>query len=171
MNWKVLAVGGAIVVPLVAFLAAGFGTDPRALPDAMSGKDAPTFVLETLDGETVDLAQAAGSPVVLNFWATWCVPCAQEHATLVAAAKAYESRGVVFLGVLYADDPDKARAYLKRKGASYPTLIDPAQRVSINYGVAGVPETFFISRDGQLIHKQVGPVDRPTIDHYLQELL
>jgi cytochrome c biogenesis protein CcmG, thiol:disulfide interchange protein DsbE len=171
VNWKVLGVGAALVVPLVVLLAQGFGRDPHALPDAMSGKPAPGFTLPTLDGLPVSLAAARGKPVVLNFWATWCGPCVGEHPELLAAARQYGPRGAVFLGVLYGDDPAKAQAWLDQKGNGYPTLIDADQRVAIDYGVAGVPETFVVGPDGTLVHKFVGPVTAAMVGEKLEPLL
>jgi cytochrome c biogenesis protein CcmG, thiol:disulfide interchange protein DsbE len=171
VNWKVLAVGAALVVPLVVLLAQGFGKDPHALPDVMTGKAAPPFALVTLDGLPVSLDAARGKPVVLNFWATWCGPCVGEHPELMQAAAQFGPRGVVFLGVLYGDDPLKAQAWLDAKGSAYPTLMDPDQRVAIDYGVAGVPETFIVGPDGMLLHKIVGPVTASQLGQALEPLL
>lgn len=171
MNWKILAAGGLVVIPLVWVLAEGFGRNPRALPSVLEGKPAPSFALETLDGEKVSLADLRGSPVVLNFWATWCTPCLQEHPLLLEAARRYTSRGVTFLGVLYGDEPPAARTYLKKHGSAYPTLLDPAHRTAIDYGVGGVPETFFIDRNGQVVLKVSGPVTPDTLVGTLEAML
>lgn len=171
MNWKVLVAGLIPIVALVAVLASGFGKDPRALPSMLDGKPAPDFELISLDGETVRLSELAGSPVVLNYWATWCRPCAIEHPVLLQSAKVYQPRGVKFLGILYGDTEDKARPYLKRYGAAYPTLLDPSQRTAIDYGVGGVPETFFIGRDGTIVRKHNGPLYMELMVEVLEELL
>ena len=94
--------------------------------------------------------------MVLNFWASWCVACRQEHPNLVAAWERYGDSGVVFLGVLYQDSPRYARQFMKELGGGWPTLLDPGGRTAISYGVAGVPETFFIGRNGRIAYKQVG---------------
>ncbi|MBW1877631.1 MAG: redoxin family protein, partial [Deltaproteobacteria bacterium] len=91
-----------------------------------------------------------------NFWSTWCVPCKQEHPVLQSAATRYDE--VAFFGVLYSDEPVKAKAYLKRAGSTYQTLVDPGGKMAVDYGVAGVPETYFIDANGVITHKQVGPV-------------
>jgi cytochrome c biogenesis protein CcmG/thiol:disulfide interchange protein DsbE len=171
MNWKVLVAGLVPVAALVAVLASGFGKDPKALPSMLEGKAAPPFALETLDGKPVSLESLKGTPVVVNFWATWCRPCAMEHPVLLKAAQVYEPRGVRFLGILYGDEADKARAYLAREGQAYPTLLDPGQRTGIDYGVGGVPETFFIGRDGTIVRKYTGPIPWTDMVEILEELL
>ena len=171
MNWKVFAVGMAGVLPLVGILFAGLGKDPKGVSNALEGTPAPAFSLNTLDGEPVALAGLAGRPVVLNFWSTWCQPCLLEHPHLQQASRVYSSRGVVFLGVLYNDEAQKARPFLKRNGSIFPTLVDPSQRVAIDYGVAGVPETFIISGDGQIARKFSGPVSYQMLVESLEPLL
>ena len=169
MNRTVLIIGLALTAPLVWVLASGFGKDPHAIQSPLVGREAPTFALRQLQGgQTVGL-KAAGKPTVLNFWATWCRPCVQEHGVLTAAAQRYKDK-VRFLGIVYEDTPERIRSYLKRSGAAYPTLIDEAGKTAIAYGVYGVPETFFISADGQIVAKHAGPLNPQTIQGYLAQL-
>jgi cytochrome c biogenesis protein CcmG/thiol:disulfide interchange protein DsbE len=156
VNVPLLVIGLAVVAPLIVLLAVSFGRDPRAVPNALVDKPAPVFSLQSLEGEEVSLAGLEGRPVVLNFWSTWCVPCKVEHPVLQLAATRYED--VAFYGVLYSDEPVKAKGYLKRAGAAYPTLVDPGGKMAVDYGVAGVPETYFIDEKGVITYKQVGPV-------------
>ena len=172
MNWRVLLIGALIVIPLVVVLALGFGHDPRALPSTMEGKPAPPFALQTLDGDQeIALADLRGQPVVLNFYASWCVPCAQEHPWLVSISKLYQARGVTFLGVVYNDEPAKAKGFLRRYGEAYPSLSDPTSRTAIDYGVAGVPETFIIDGAGNIVKKFTGPVSPDEFEATLEALL
>ena len=165
MNRGVLIVGLALTAPLVWVLASGFGKDPHAIESPLVGRRAPTFALRQLQGgQTVGL-KSAGKPTVLNFWATWCRPCVQEHGVLTAAAQRHKK--VQFLGVVYEDTPERIRSYLKRSGAAYPTLIDEAGKTAIAYGVYGVPETFFISADGKIVAKHAGPLNPQSIEGYL----
>jgi cytochrome c biogenesis protein CcmG, thiol:disulfide interchange protein DsbE len=168
MNWKVLAVGAVVVAPLIWILASGFGHDPRAIPTTTIGSAAADFSLVSLDGERVKLSALRGQPVVLNFWSTWCGPCVHEHPLLQAAAEQRED--IAFLGVLYGDDADKARAYLQRAGSAYPTLVDDSQRVVVDYGVAGVPETFFIDSQGTIVHKVSGGISQGALMAALENL-
>ncbi len=168
VNATVLALGLGGTLGLVALFAVSFGNDPHAVPSMMEQQPAPPFTLVDLDGKTWTLDALRGQPIVLNFWSTWCLPCKQEHAVLLDAAR--RSPGVRFLGVIYSDDPQKCRDYLTRAGAAYPHLIDEGGRTAIDFGVAGVPETFFIDREGTIVHKQVGPVNTPTLAALLQRV-
>ncbi len=147
-----------ICAALLVVLGKGFGTNPHAVPFMMKGKPAPAFTLKNLEtNETVSLEQLRGKPVVLNFWASWCGPCKQEHPYLEWAKREYGDR-VVFLGIIFEDTEDNAKAFLRRYGAPFPQLIDPNSLTSVAYAVSGVPETYFISRDGVIIDKHLGPI-------------
>ena len=166
VNLKVLITGLAIIVPVLVLFAVSFGNDPRAVPSVLEGKPAPTFVLTDLEGQPVSLEQFRGKPVVINFWSTWCGPCKMEHGLLQQTARM--NTDVQFLGVIYSDEAAKAKAYLQRAGATYPSLVDPQSTTAIDYGVAGVPETFFIDRSGTIVEKFVGPLDPSNMQRLLQ---
>jgi cytochrome c biogenesis protein CcmG/thiol:disulfide interchange protein DsbE len=168
VKWPFLVVGLAIVAALVALLASGFGHNPMEVPDERTGDMAPSFTLQDLDGKTWSLKELAGKPVVLNFWSTWCGPCKYEHPLLLAAARA--NPDVVFLGVVYSDDPDKARRYLAEQGAAYAHLVDPDGRVAIDYGVGGVPETFFVDTTGRIVQKIAAPLVPQVLGPLLDEI-
>jgi cytochrome c biogenesis protein CcmG/thiol:disulfide interchange protein DsbE len=171
MNWRVLVGGLAIVVPLVWLLAAGFGRDPKLRSEALVGTVAPGFDLAQIDGDRFSLAAHAGQPVVVNFWSTWCQPCKIEHPILLDAARVYGPMGVKFVAVVYQDESAKVRAYLQKNGSAWPTLVDPGGRTAIAYGVAGVPETFFIDADGVVVRKVAGPVSADVMIETMAELL
>ena len=169
VNVGVLLVGLLLTGGLVYVLAAGFGQDPRRFETHLQA--AVRFSLPTLDGSTVTLSELQGQPVVLNFWATWCQPCKLEHPNVLAAAQAYQPAGVVFLGVLHEDDPAEARRFLSRAGQAFPTIYDTSGRISVDYGVTGVPETFVIDAQGNIARKFVGPVAPGEIEAVLEGLL
>ena len=169
MNWKILLGGLALVVPLLVILALGFGQDPHEFDSPLIGKPAPDFTLSTLDGVEVQLSSLKGKPVVLNFWATWCVPCRQEHPALLSAAARNGDR-VQFYGVVYQDEPAKIEVWLDKHGKGYPTLVDEGSRAAIAFGVYGVPETYVIDAQGIIRNKFVGPVDPGTLSQQLEAL-
>jgi cytochrome c biogenesis protein CcmG, thiol:disulfide interchange protein DsbE len=164
MNWRVMGLGLLLSVPLIWVLAQGFRYDPRALPEALVGQEAPDFVLTSLDGYEVSLSDISGGPVVINFWASWCKPCLQEHAELSGLAEKYKAKGVVFLGVLYGDTEQDAKNFVRQHGASFPSLMDPTQRTCIDYGVSGVPETYILNNDGLIVRKITGPINPHVLE-------
>jgi cytochrome c biogenesis protein CcmG/thiol:disulfide interchange protein DsbE len=130
------------------------------------GGPAPTFTLKRIDGDgKLSLASLRGRPVVLNFWASWCVPCKGEAKTLEQAWRQYRGKGVVFLGVDYHDVTSDARTFIEHHGVTYLTVQDGSGMVGDRYGLTGVPETFFIDRRGRLVGVHIlGPVN-----HYVSE--
>ena len=159
VNVVVLVVGLLVAIPLVAVLWNGFRYDPRDIASPLIGKAAPDFTLTPLDGgDAVSLSALRGTPVVVNFWATWCVPCQAEHPTLLQLAKNYDGR-VKFLGVVYQDEAENIQKWLAKRGSVYPQLIDLGSSAAIAFGVYGVPETYFIGKDGIIADKVTGAVD------------
>lgn len=162
MNRRVLIAGAVVVAPLLILLAAGLGKDPRAVRTPMVGRVAPPFQLESIDGErSTALAALRGRPVVVNFWATWCVPCYAEHGVLMEGAA--NAPDVQFVGILYQDEAAKARRFLEQNGSAYQNVLDPGGATAIAYGVYGVPETFFIDSEGRIVAKHEGPLDAPSL--------
>jgi cytochrome c biogenesis protein CcmG/thiol:disulfide interchange protein DsbE len=170
MNRKVLLGGLVVSVPLLLFLALGFRSNPNEIESPLLGRPAPVFQLNDLDNQLVNLQQFAGRPVVLNFWATWCIPCVAEHETFRLAARRYGAR-VSFLGVVYQDEVPAIRGFLQRYGSWGPTLLDPDVSVAIAYGVYGVPETFIIDPRGKIARKFTGEVDARELEAVLQSVL
>jgi len=163
MNAKVLLAGLVVVVPLLGILVANLGRDPHTVTSPLIGRPAPPFSLVPLGGGgPVSLDALRGRPVVLNFWASWCVPCVQEHAALTSAARAMGS-DVQFLGIVYEDDETRAKDFLVQHGSAYPSLMDPDTKTAIAYGIFGVPETYFISPGGTIADKFVGPLTPDAI--------
>lgn len=169
-----LIVAAAILLPaaaVLALLAYGFTTEPRYIPSPLIAKPAPDFTLPRFDGGELRLQELRGKVVFLNFWASWCPPCRAEARTLEAAWQKYKNAGVVFVGVNIQDKEPDARAFLEEFGITYPNVIDRGNRVAIDYGVWGIPETFFIDREGRTTYKHVGALGWPTITAKLDEAL
>lgn len=146
---------GALLVLLVVLALGLLNTQQGPVGE---GQHVPNFTLTTFDSQQYSLEDLKGKVVVVNFWASWCKPCEQEAADLQAAWQFYESRGdVVFLGVDYVDTEPQALAYLEKFQITYPNGPDLRTRISQAFRIRGVPETYFIDREGKLAFKQIGP--------------
>ena len=153
-----------VVLPIGWLLLSGFGRDPMEISSPLIGRPAPEWTLTTLEGETLSSSDFAGRPYVVNFWASWCGPCVDEHPVL-SGTKEDLGDELAMVGVLYQDDPDDARAFLSRYGATgYAHVVDEGGRLAIDYGVTGPPESYFVDADGIVRAKQFGPLDTPLMD-------
>lgn len=152
------------LVALVAVLTLSFRRDPHDIRTGTVGDPAPAFALERLDAPgQVRLADHEGKVVVVNFFASWCVPCKQEAPALIRVWERYRSSDVVLIGILYQDSPESGRAFQERIGATWPSAIDDDGRTALSFGVFGVPETFFIGPDGVIKGRHIGPIDEATL--------
>lgn len=171
MNRAVLVVGFAIAAVLVGVLFLGLGKNPAAIRSPLIGKPAPMFALrEVGTGRTVDVSSLKGKPVVINFWATWCGPCWEEHPVLVENARML-GPNVQFLGVVFQDSEEKILTFLNQRGSSYPTVVDDRGKTAIAYGVGGVPETFFLDGNGVIVAKYSGPMSSAALQENLQKVM
>lgn len=182
MNWRRSAMAACFALPVVGLLFYGLRQDPSVIPSPLPGKPAPPFALEIFApgqpplnrpvGDTIRLASLRGQVVVLNFWASWCLSCRDEHATLSTVARRYVGKPVQFVGSLYQDRADAGTAWIAQMGGqSYPSVQDPNARTAIDYGLYGVPETFIVSPDGRIARKITGPVDASVVAHIVDSLL
>ncbi|HUH13524.1 MAG TPA: redoxin domain-containing protein [Longimicrobiales bacterium] len=192
MNWKRALLGVLFALPVLALLIWGMGQDPRAIDSPLPGNEAPAFTLAVLEGtptqgvalaadpatgepaaapDTIRLEEHRGEIVIVNFFASWCLACRSEHPVLNRAAERLSGEGVRVYGVVYQDSPANALRWIHQMGGqSYPAALDPASRTAIDYGLYGVPETFFIGPDGRVARKHVGPVDDRLIDEVVREI-
>ena len=142
-----------------------------------AGQPAPYFDVEFFDGyewenKTIaDLDDMHGKVVVLNFWASWCVECRLEADLIEDTWRKYEADDVVFLGVAYSDVEPNSISYLEEFNITYPNAPDLGTDISDTYEITGVPETFFIGKDGTIEHVQIGPLNQATMDGVIQKLL
>ena len=165
LRWAGLAVV-AVTVVLAVVLASRFGSDPGLVDSPLLGQPAPDFDLPALDGSGgTSLSDLKGEIVVLNFFASWCLECREEHEDLVAASDSFADEGVRFVQVAYQERAEETLAYLEEAGTSDATvyLDDPGSRTAIAYGVFGIPETFFIDPEGMVVGKIIGQADALTI--------
>ena len=171
MNRTVLLVGIIIAAVLIGVLAMGFSINPSEIRSPLIGKTAPTFALRQVGTtNTIDVTQFRGKPLVVNFWATWCGPCWEEHPVLVANARMLQN-DVQFLGVVFQDKEDKILSFLQQRGEGYPTVVDEAGKTAIAYGVGGVPETYFIDANGVIVAKYNGPMNGDVLREHLQKVM
>lgn len=165
LRWAGYAVAlGAVVFAVV--LASRFGSDPGLVDSPLLGEPAPEFSLSPLEGgDPVALADMRGDIVVVNFFASWCLECREEHDALTSTADAFADRGVTFVHVAYQESPPASIAWLEDAGRSEAAhyLADPGSRTAIAYGVFGIPETFFIDEEGTVVGKIIGESDAFTL--------
>jgi cytochrome c biogenesis protein CcmG/thiol:disulfide interchange protein DsbE len=129
---------------------------------------APDFTFTTFEGEKISLADLKGKGVVLNFWASWCDPCREEAALLESAWQREQTNGIVFVGLDYLDQEPAAKAYLAEYGISYPNGPDLQSQAARRYGIKGVPETYFITPEGEIVQAVIGPITNAAqLDSFL----
>lgn len=163
------------LVPVAVFMALAwllyiglFQGPPSELPSPLIGKPAPEIALPALDAQAQNFARAElaqGRPTIVNFWASWCVPCRLEHSTLEALAT---RNGVTLYGVDYKDNPENARAFLTELGNPFGKINEDREgRVSIDWGVTGVPETFVIDGKGVIRVHYAGPLSDAVVERLI----
>jgi cytochrome c biogenesis protein CcmG/thiol:disulfide interchange protein DsbE len=172
----VLLVAALLVVFGLALLrreasSGGFGINAVGKTAALKARPAPDFAVKSFVGAQVRLSELRGRTVVLNFWASWCPPCREEARLLAATAETYADRGVTFLGINVWDSDADARAFLERYDVRYPNAPDSGGRITIEYGVAGLPETFLITKEGTLVNKWIGPFTPMQLERFIEEAL
>jgi cytochrome c biogenesis protein CcmG, thiol:disulfide interchange protein DsbE len=166
---RVQRVGQAIALIGVAALLAllvwkvAFGREEGAADELAKGKQvsAPAFTLDRLDTDgQLGIDHLKGKAVVVNFWASWCVPCRDEAPVLQQTYERYRDKGLVVLGVDVNDFREDARRFMKKHGLTYPVVYDGRGSTVGKWGVTGFPETFFVDRTGRLVGERIsGPVD------------
>jgi cytochrome c biogenesis protein CcmG/thiol:disulfide interchange protein DsbE len=173
IKWAGLAIAaGAVIFSVV--LASRFGTDPGLVESPLLGEPAPVLELPLLDGSgALDTTDLNGTVTVVNFFASWCPECRDEHADLVATADAFADRGVRFVQISYQESAEASAAYLDQAGRSESTLYlhDPGSRAAIAYGVFGIPETFFLDASGIVVGKIIGEADALVLGATLDTIL
>ena len=179
-GWILLGTG----IPLLALFAllawasarsggnqGGFGVNAEFGQVEISSHQAADFSLELMTGEVLTLADLRGKAVMLDFWSSWCPPCRQEAPVLAEVYLEYKGLPVEFVGVDIWDEPSAAQGHIDRYSVTYPNGIDSDGIIAINYGVTGLPEKFFISPDGMVVKKFVGPMSPSKLRGILNEIL
>ncbi len=167
-------VASVVVAVLAALLVAVLATrDPsteRVTQSPLIGQLAPPIAGTTLDGASFDLASQRGRWVLVNFFATWCTPCLQEHPELVRFDEEHRQRGdASIVSVLYDDEPEQARRVFEERGGEWPVVTDERGSVGVAYGVARVPESFLVAPDGTVVQRLVGGLTAAQLDDLLAQ--
>jgi cytochrome c biogenesis protein CcmG, thiol:disulfide interchange protein DsbE len=170
-RWLLFAIPLALFLSLAVFLGLGLTRDPSTLPSALVGKPAPEFALPPLEGRDqhgFSRADLGGRPMLVNVFASWCVPCRIEHPVISRLAE----QGVAVQGINYKDQPADATAWLAELGDPFQHLgADRNGRVGIDFGVYGVPETYVIDKDGRVAYRHVGPLQPHDVERTILPLL
>ncbi|PCI28518.1 MAG: hypothetical protein COB67_06230 [SAR324 cluster bacterium] len=175
MNRKVYFLGGSIaILGLLGLLLYGvfYASNPKSIPSALIDKKASAFTVTTFDGKTISLEEFKGKPVILNFWASWCVACRKEAHIIEAAHQKYTPQGAVFIGIAINDTREDSLKFIRRYGKSYKLAPDDkVGNISLNYGITAVPETFFIDKEGIIRYKTLGAVTADSMEEFLENQL
>jgi cytochrome c biogenesis protein CcmG/thiol:disulfide interchange protein DsbE len=154
-----------VVVLLVAVLATRDPSSERATRSPLIGRLAPATAGTTIDGQQVSIDDFRGRWVMVNFFASWCIPCQTEHPQLLAFDTAHRAIGdAVLVSVTFDNDADDARRFFADNGGDWPVIDDPENSIGVAYGVAQVPETFVISPNGTVVQRFAGAVTRADLD-------
>lgn len=172
--WISLAVIFVVAAVLAVVFMGRFGQDPRLVDSPLIGKPLPDLTLPYLDQEgALTFSDPQGEVLVVNFWASWCYPCRLEHPALNWASDAYADRGVHFVGVLYQDERQPAMEFLDELGwgTNYSYVVDDDSRATVELGVFGVPETYFVDAEGIIRGKVQGEVSQGVLVSTLDDIL
>ena len=165
---------GAIVA-FVGFVAWGLINRNATQPTSGPAPDFTLPLFEGYDGDlgtsSVTLSDLRSRVVLINFWASWCIPCEQEAPELEATWRAYKDRGVVFLGVNWVDNEADALDFLKRHGITYANGPDRGTKIGPLYRITGLPETFIVDRDGSIQFFRIGPFAPGELAAELERLI
>ena len=170
----VLFVAGLIMVVMLAFIWTLATSEPatdRRVDSPLTGKVVPTVAGNTIAGGTFDIDRERGRFVIVNFFATWCLPCQQEHPELAAFQRGHAATGdATIVSVIFDDQLDQVREFFDERGGDWPVVIDPDDRMALDFGVGRVPESYVITPDGVVAAKIVGGVTAAGLERLLTEI-
>ncbi|MFK7873303.1 MAG: TlpA family protein disulfide reductase [Oligoflexales bacterium] len=165
----------AVAFVIIGFLAKGLSLNPNAIVSPLVGRQAMDFDVPLIqqsyfsDKDHVSLEDLKGRPLILNFWASWCMSCREESHILEEFWSQHRDE-MHILGIAVHDDAETARHFAQRFGKTYPLGLDVSGDASLNYGVTGVPETLFIDSQGVVRHKESGPISSSMLQSYWKKI-
>lgn len=177
-RWLLIGVVAAVLLALLSLLGygllrqqriGGFAVNSTGQLGRVRPGPAPDFAIQLYDGGAFRLAEQRGKVVVVNYWASWCPPCREEAPVLERGWRRERDRGVVFVGLDIWDTEKDARAFLREFAITYPNGPDPNGAAAINYGLTGIPETFFIRPDGTIARHWIGPLTDAQLAAFVDE--
>jgi len=154
------------IIFLLAIIISGCKRDNKNT-NVNIGSYAPKFALTDLSKKTINLDDYKGKKVILNFWATWCPPCVNEMPLLQEVYNNRKGEGIEVIGINYNEDYERVKKFISEKGVVFTILIDSDLKVSMDYGVIGLPVTFFIDREGRIKEKFKGELNKKLIEDIL----
>ncbi len=168
-RWVAIA-AGLVAIAFLLVLATRPSAQSSAPDSPLLGKPAPEVIGTGLDGETIRLSQLRGRYVLLNFFATWCVPCLREHDDLIRFSQRHaEANDATVLAVVFDDEADDVRKFFSDRGGSWPVIADDRGKVSLDFGVRGPPESFLIDPDGVVLSRIIGEVNDQRLEDLLRQ--
>lgn len=176
-NWLLIfAVGCIIAAFLILLNYAMVNKEPTTASSGVAqvGKVAPDFTLQLFTGENLQLSSLRGKGVVVNFWASWCVPCRTEMSALNAIYASTNRNEIEFVGVNFwsmTESETAARNFVSEFSVGYPTGQDRSGNISLDYGVTGIPATFFIDHKGRVLNRWVGALDLERLESLTREII
>lgn len=170
----VLAIVGLVLALVVTGLLLTQGDAKNELPSQSSSEKkepATHFTLKLLDGKDFHLGDYKGKPVLINFFASWCLPCREEMPVLEKIVREYGPKGVVFLGIAIDDTEEKTKDFVAKYGVTFPVGLDKTAAIQKSFGLYGIPTTYFIDKQGVINYFHSGSVTEELLQHELDKLL
>lgn len=175
----ILAIAGLVLALVVAGLLLTQGNAKNEFSSKFSSdksssekkEPAPNFTLVLLDGKNFHLSDYKGKPVLINFFASWCLPCREEMPALEKIAHEYKPKGVIFLGIAIDDTEEKMKDFVARYGVTFPVGLDKTAAIQKSFGIYGIPTTYFINKQGTINYSHSGSVTEELLQHELDKLL